>query len=137
MRLNDWKTNPVRSRRRRVARSSDSWLIVWPSRMTSPLVGWSRPPRTCRRVDLPEPDGPMSATNSPGWTVQRDAAQRLDTGLAERYDFVRSRASRIAGASAGSVDGRGLGRRGHRRVRASLGCDLGGRPGRGGVCALR
>ena len=69
MRLNDWKTNPVRSRRSRVARSSDSSLIVSPSRITSPVVGRSRPPRTWSNVDLPEPDGPIRATNSPAWTV--------------------------------------------------------------------
>ena len=29
-------------------------------------------------VDLPEPDGPVSATNSAGMHVERDAAQRAD-----------------------------------------------------------
>ena len=84
MRLNDWKTKPVRSRRSRVARSSDSWLIVSPSRMTSPVVGRSRPPRTWSRVDLPEPDGPIRATNSPACDGERDAAQCLDDCRAER-----------------------------------------------------
>ena len=33
-----------------------------------PDVGRSRPPRTWSSVDLPEPDGPISATNSPAST---------------------------------------------------------------------
>ena len=33
-------------------------------------------------VDLPEPDAPMSETNSPSLDVERDAAQGVDRGLA-------------------------------------------------------
>ena len=33
-------------------------------------------------VDLPEPDGPMTATSSPRSTVKGDAAQRVDGRLA-------------------------------------------------------
>ena len=36
----------------------------------------------CISVDLPEPDGPMTATSSPGCDVERDAAERVDGGLA-------------------------------------------------------
>src|SRR5687768_15317327 len=36
-----------------------------PSSRYSPLVGRSRQPRMCMSVDLPEPDGPVTATNSP------------------------------------------------------------------------
>ena len=36
-----------------------------PSMATAPASGRSRPPTRCSRVDLPEPDGPMIATNSP------------------------------------------------------------------------
>ena len=35
------------------------------------------------KVDLPEPDGPVSATNSPGHDVQRHAAQRVQGHVAE------------------------------------------------------
>ena len=100
MRLNDWKTKPVRSRRSRVAASSDSWLMDWPSRTTSPVVGRSSPPSSWRSVDLPEPDGPIRATNSPASTVRRHAAQRLDGGRTERVGL---------GQVAGLED------RGHRR----------------------
>ena len=30
-----------------------------------PDVGWSRPAMQCMSVDLPEPDGPMTAVNWP------------------------------------------------------------------------
>jgi hypothetical protein len=32
---------------------------------TSPEVGVSKPARQCIRVDLPEPDGPMTAVKPP------------------------------------------------------------------------
>src|ERR1700730_10226200 len=38
--------------------------------MTRPEVRVSRPPRILIKVVLPEPDGPMSATHSPGATVK-------------------------------------------------------------------
>ena len=64
-RLKDWKTNPIRSRRSAVIFLSDR-----PASSTSPIdtdpdVTVSSPARQCMRVDLPEPDGPMMAVNSP------------------------------------------------------------------------
>ena len=53
----------------------------------SPPLGRSSVPITCSSVDLPEPDGPTTATASPAPHAQRDAAQRLDAagiGLATR-----------------------------------------------------
>ena len=46
----------------------------------------------CIRVDLPEPDGPMIATNSPASIVSDDVAQRFDreraglVGLADAFE---------------------------------------------------
>ena len=37
----------------------------------------------CISVDLPEPDGPVTATNSPGCDVERHAAQRAHLDLAD------------------------------------------------------
>ena len=37
----------------------------------------------CISVDLPEPDGPVTATNSPVLHVERDAAQRADLDFAD------------------------------------------------------
>ena len=36
----------------------------------------------CISVDLPEPDGPMTAVRRPCGDVERDAAQRVDGGVA-------------------------------------------------------
>ena len=53
-----------------------------PATVTSPEVGWSRPARMCMSVDLPEPDGPMTAVRLAAGDVERDAAQRVDRGVA-------------------------------------------------------
>src|SRR5512134_4109932 len=42
----------------------------WPPTRISPSSGWSSAARRWRRVDLPQPDGPTIATNSPGSTVR-------------------------------------------------------------------
>src|SRR4051812_35768632 len=60
-RLNDWNTNPTRSRRSSVSLRSSSFVISTPSSTTEPDVGRSSPARMCISVDLPEPDGPMMA----------------------------------------------------------------------------
>ena len=44
-------------------------MMLSPAITTSPDVGLSSPARMCIRVDLPEPDGPMTATSSPGRTT--------------------------------------------------------------------
>ena len=64
-RLNDWNTNPMRSRR--------SWVRPLSSRLPMsrsptkvwPEVGRSRPAMQCISVDLPDPDGPMTAVKRP------------------------------------------------------------------------
>ena len=64
-RLKDWKTKPICSRRNRVSFLSDSppsW--VSPSQIC-PEVGVSSAAQQCISVDLPEPDGPITAVNSP------------------------------------------------------------------------
>ena len=38
-----------------------------PSTVTVPLVGGFRPVASFMNVDLPQPEGPTIATNSPGW----------------------------------------------------------------------
>jgi hypothetical protein len=65
IRLKNWKTNPVLSRRVSVRRSSSRVEMRTPSMTTSPEVGRSRPPSRWSIVDLPDPELPMMATNSP------------------------------------------------------------------------
>jgi len=64
-RLKLWNTKPMRSLRMRASAGSGSCDTSMPSNRYWPLVGRSRQPSTAIRVDLPEPDEPMMATNSP------------------------------------------------------------------------
>src|SRR3954451_7988352 len=64
-RLNDWKTKPIRSRRRAVIFLSDRPRSSMSPIATEPEVTVSSPARQCINVDLPDPDGPMIAVNWP------------------------------------------------------------------------
>ena len=64
-RLNIWKMKPMVRERRMAPWSSERPETSWPSRWYLPEVGLSKSPKICIRVDLPEPEGPMMATNSP------------------------------------------------------------------------
>ena len=80
-RLKNWKTKPMRSRRRRVRSSSSRPARSRPSMARRPAVGRSIAPHRCSSVDLPQPDGPISATKSPGSRVS-DTPRRAVTGAA-------------------------------------------------------
>ena len=67
-RLNDWNTNPMCLRRSRVSARSAIDEISSPPIRTDPEVGRSSPASRCMSVDLPEPDGPMTAVNWPAGT---------------------------------------------------------------------
>jgi len=60
-----WKTKPTLLRRNRVSWSSVSPVSSVPPMREEPDVTVSRPAMQCIRVDLPEPEGPMMAVNSP------------------------------------------------------------------------
>ena len=64
-RLKNWKMNPMWSRRSFVSAVSSRLAMSTPATMTSPDVGLSSPARMCMSVDLPEPDGPMTAVSCP------------------------------------------------------------------------
>ena len=81
-RLNDWKMKPILSRRNNVSALSLSWVISVSPRGTSPDVGRSRPASTCSSVDLPEPEGPMMAVNSPGLEADGHAVESVHGGVA-------------------------------------------------------
>ncbi len=61
IRLYDWKTNPILSRRTTVSSFSETAVMSMSPRSTRPAVTRSSPARQCSNVDLPEPDGPMIA----------------------------------------------------------------------------
>ena len=64
-RLNDWNTKPISSRRSRVSSLSPSRLSSVSPTNTDPLVTLSSAAQQCISVDLPEPEGPITAVNSP------------------------------------------------------------------------
>jgi hypothetical protein len=64
--LKNWKIMPTCCRRNRATPVSLSRSIRWPATVTVPLVGRSRPAIMFSSVDLPLPDGPITATASPG-----------------------------------------------------------------------
>ena len=61
---------------------------------SSPALGCRRQPRISMSVVLPEPEGPVIATSSPGAIREIDAAERLDADPSARVglgDGVRAR----------------------------------------------
>ncbi len=64
-RWNCWKTNPIVSERSAATSSSVIFAVSWPAMRSTPVSGRSSRPIMCSSVDLPEPDAPMSDTNSP------------------------------------------------------------------------
>ena len=63
-----------------VSASSFKAKMSRPSTETMPLVGRSRPPSMCSSVDLPEPEVPTTATNSPCSTL-RSTPSRARTSV--------------------------------------------------------
>ena len=51
-----------------------------PATVTSPEVGVSRPARMCMSVDLPEPDGPMTAVRRPA-AMSTETPRRASTAV--------------------------------------------------------
>ena len=105
-RLNDWNMKPIRSRRSRVSSRSFSPVISVSPSQTCPAETVSSPARQCISVDLPEPEGPMTAVNRPR-AMSTSTESRASTAVSpEPYALVRPRArAAIPSASArpGSV----------------------------------
>ena len=58
-------------------------VTFWPATVTSPVVAGSRPVTSFMIVDLPQPDGPTTATNSPLLDVHGGIGQGERRLLAE------------------------------------------------------
>ena len=110
-RLNAWKTNPTASRRSRVRSFSESVVRSTSPMKTWPSVGESSPAMQCSRVDLPEPDGPMIAVNSPAANSTETPAQRLDGRIALAVDLAERDGSRRGAARRPRWESIGLGHR--------------------------
>src|SRR5438105_11956271 len=72
-------------------------VISTPSSRYEPLVGRSRQPMRFMKVDLPEPEGPMMATNSPLRTSRLMARSACTTLAARWYSLVSSVTAITAG----------------------------------------
>ena len=117
-RLKNWNTKPTWRRRRSVSSRSPIVVISRSSTATCPEVGRSSPARMCMSVDLPEPEGPMTAVNwpagtsrdtppsactaaspSPYWRVTSVARTAADASFAGSLPFLRSGVIRDTGCS--------------------------------------
>ena len=90
--------------------------VVAADRRRCPTSASSRPARMRSAVVLPQPDGPSSATNSPGSMCRVEAVERLRPRRRRGCRSVRSTATPRRGRSCGR---RPCGRRGTRRSRAA------------------
>ncbi len=76
-----------------VDRDFGIFQIFWPSAVTVPSSGRSRPDTAASKVDLPEPDGPMTSAISPG-SISRSMFLSTSTFCEpERKPFFKPRAS--------------------------------------------
>src|SRR5579863_9985825 len=73
-RLKNWKMIPTWRARNLASALSPRVSIRRPATVTVPSVGRSRPAMRLSRVDLPLPDGPMTATTSPAATLMLTSA---------------------------------------------------------------
>ena len=79
-RLKNWKMKPMWSRRSWVSAVSSRPVTSTPATDTLPDVGLSRPARMCMSVDLPEPDGPMTAVRRP-WEISTETSRKAWTAV--------------------------------------------------------
>src|SRR3989442_643315 len=78
----------ARTRARAAASSDDTSSSL---QLTVPAEGVTRPPSACRRVVLPDPEGPQSASDSPGWIVRSTSASATTRASPEPYATVNPR----------------------------------------------
>ncbi len=69
MRLPLWKSKPMEPARTAARTASGRRDMRSPAIWTTPPSGSSSPAMQASSVDFPEPDGPMTATSSPGAAV--------------------------------------------------------------------
>src|SRR5438445_703758 len=89
---------PTRLLRCRARASSSSFARSSPSTRTVPPVGRSRPATTLSNVDLPEPEGPIKATNSPCRIPSVTPASAATVAWPDAYVRSRWSASTASGA---------------------------------------
>src|SRR5207245_6684618 len=77
----------------------------WPAIHTSPDVNSSIPERQFRRVVLPQPDGPITATISPRRTSRSSPRSAWTAPPPLSYVFTRRRATTIRSSTRGTFAG--------------------------------
>ena len=88
-RLKNWNTMPMCLRRMRARSSSLRPVISSPAIVIVPSSATSRPAMRLSSVDLPQPDGPMTATNSPA-AMSRSTPRRARTGASSASKVLRT-----------------------------------------------
>src|SRR3954468_19524922 len=101
-RLKNWNTKPMWRRRSIVSLRSSSVVISSPAIVTDPLVGLSSPARMCMSVDLPEPEGPITATSSPAATSSETPRSASTAVAPSPYRRTTSRARTTVPCCAGA-----------------------------------
>ena len=87
IRLYIWKMKPTWRARQAVSFARLRRLISSPATVMLPAVGTSSPPIRLSSVVLPEPLGPMKATNSPLSTLRFTPWRTCSSSLPRRYVF--------------------------------------------------
>src|SRR5262249_12960798 len=90
-RLKNWNTNPTWRRRRWASSLSSLPASGSPATTISPSLGLSSPATRFSSVDFPHPDGPVTATNSPG-AATRSTPRSARTGAPSDSKVLRRRA---------------------------------------------
>src|SRR5882724_1507595 len=89
IRLKLWKMKPIFSLRRRERASSPMPCTSTPSSQNSPPLNSSSKPAIFRKVVLPEPEGPVTATNSPSRTWIEKSRKACVSTMWVRYTLER------------------------------------------------
>ena len=87
---NDWNTKPIFARRSKAKASSLSVSMRCPSISTLPEVGRSKPANKASSVDLPLPEGPTMATESPAAISSDTPSSTVSGSPPEVRRFTRS-----------------------------------------------
>src|SRR3984957_18369452 len=98
-RLKNWKTMPIWRRRSCDSSSSVRPVTSSPATVIVPSSATSSPATRLRSVDLPHPEGPMSATKSPDGTT-RLAPRKARTGAFSASNVLRTLSTTKASISA-------------------------------------
>ena len=94
---NDWNRKPTYRPRAWLLATRPRALTLLSSNHSSPPSPSSRSPRTFSSVLFPEPDGPVTTTSSPPFTVRSTpASTRIGIPDGARYDFTRLAARSIS-----------------------------------------